>query len=450
MARSKRRAPSSHRASRAEDSPLQDPFLPLAKSGIRPGLARIRRLLRRLENPERRLRTVLVAGSNGKGTTAAMLEAMLRAAGFRTGLFTSPHLVSVTERFRLDGACVEPGELVHFMRRHEAAIRRTEATYFEATTACALWLFARTRVDWAILEIGLGGRWDACNAVEPDVAIVTSISREHTEYLGTTEAAIAREKAQVARPGKPVIVGRVSRAARASLNAEFRTLGAVPYWLGKDFEVTDSVYGTNGVAGTLRAAGRTLCLRSAIRGKHALDNAALAACALGAIASLATEPLPARAVRRAIVTGARNVRWPGRLEVVSRRPLVVLDVAHNAGSFRALAEDWRRHWPGVRPIVVVGLLADKPAGQMAGALEQICDSAIATRAQSPRAVAPSTLTRLLERRIPQIESIDSVEGAVRRAFQLAGRNGAILVCGSHFVVGPARAALLAVPGRGPH
>ena len=378
-----------------------------------------------------------------------MLEAMLRAAGKRTGLFTSPHLVSVTERFRIDGECVVPADLERFMRRYRHAIDEIGATYFEATTACALWLFARQQVDWAILEIGLGGRWDACNAVKPELSVVTSISREHTEYLGTSQAAIAREKAQVARAGKPVIVGRVTDGVRVVLNGEFRKLKAVPYWLGREFDVVNPTYGPTGSSGTFKTAGGTLRLRSAIRGKKALDNAALAACAVGAIASAASKTPPARRIRRAIVVGAATVRWPGRLEVVSTRPLVVLDVAHNAASFLALAEDWQLHWPGVRPLVVIGLLADKPVGLIVRALERIADAVIVTQADSPRALPPSQLARRLSARVAHVECTTSISQAVGRALEGSGRRGAILICGSHFVVGPARQVLLANAARLP-
>jgi len=423
-----------------KDAPAPDPFLPLARSGIRPGLSRIRRLLNHMGNPQRRMRTVLVAGSNGKGTTAAMLEAMLRAAGFHTGLFTSPHLVSVTERFRINGARVKQDELQHFMRRFEPAIRRTGATYFEATTACAIWLFARHGVQWAVLEIGLGGRWDACNATDPEVSIITSISREHTDYLGTTEVAIAREKAQVARSGKPVIVGRVSSAVRSALGAEFRKLKAVPYWVGREFDVVDARYHRAGVSGALTGDGKRLHLTSAIRGKNALDNAALAACALAAVAGVVRSH-SAAAVRKAIVAGARAVRWPGRLEVACKRPLVVLDVAHNPASFEALALDWRRHWPGVRPIVVVGLLADKNPRPIGRALAEIAKSILLTTPESPRAASPSELARLWQQRHTGISIIPEVGEAVRSAVKAAGPKGAVLIAGSHFVVGPARQVL---------
>jgi dihydrofolate synthase/folylpolyglutamate synthase len=418
-----------------------DPFLYLARTGIRPGLERIRTLLGAMGHPERSFRSVLVAGSNGKGTTAAALEAMLRAAGCRTGLFTSPHLVSVTERFRIDGRPVSPAELHRFLSRHRHDLRRSGATYFEATTACALWLFARRQVDWAILEIGLGGRWDACNAVDPELAVVTSISLEHTEYLGRTEAAIAREKAQVARRGKPVVVGRVSPPARCALAREFDRIGAPAYWLGRDFDVTDPGPIAGGSEGTLIAQGRRLRLRSGVRGERALDNVALAACGMATLAGH-FPGFSHTEMRRAMLAGAARVRWPARLEVIRQRPLVVLDVAHNEAAFAALVQDWARYWPGVKPVVVLGLLCDKPAARIARIVSRLTDLVVVTTPDSPRAVPASELADSWRSSFRSIHVRKGVTAAVEHALELAGSNGAVLITGSHFVVGPARASLL--------
>lgn len=410
---------------------MSDPFIHLIKAGIKPGLTRIRKLLKALGNPERHYRTILVGGSNGKGTTCAVLESILRDSGYRTGLFTSPHLISVRERFRVDGKPASINALNQFMQEHEDLLQRIGATYFEATTACALWLFAQRKVDWAVLEIGLGGRWDACNAVHPELSVITSISREHTEYLGTTLREIAAEKAQIARRGRYVIVGDVGASARRSLSAEFRSIRTIPIWQRQHFRVTMSHLGQSGCTFRLKTDTATYDLRTAILGTSAVVNSALA------VASAERLQIPSTAIRQ----GVAAARVSGRLQVVQRGPLVVADVAHNRAAIARLVEDWRMVWPDRSPVVVAGLLGDKPVMPVGQLLGQIAGAIIVTRPDSHRARDPEDVARRWRSLPCSLAVIPSIREAVEAATRQAGRRGSVLICGSHFVVGPALLAL---------
>jgi len=408
-----------------------DPFIHLMKAGVKPGLTRICKLLKALGEPQQQFRSILVGGSNGKGTTCAVLESILRASGYRTGLFTSPHLISVRERFRIDGKAASLSALKQFIREYDDLLRKTGATYFEATTACAIWLFAQRKVDWAVLEIGLGGRWDACNAVDPELAVITSISKEHTEYLGNTLGEIATEKAQIARRQRPVIVGEVGTEARRRLASEFRRLRAVPVWFNRDFRVSEANLSATGGRFQLSSPDHSYRLRTRLLGTSAVGSTALAAVAAEQLG------VPMAAIR----SGVASAQFAGRLQVVGRNPLVVADVAHNRAAMYRLVRDWQIIWPGRRPVVVVGLLGDKPVMAVGRALAEMAEVIISTRPESHRARDPQDLARSWRSLDCPIAVIPDIAAAVRSAGELAGKRGSVLVCGSHFVVGPALRAL---------
>jgi dihydrofolate synthase/folylpolyglutamate synthase len=416
---------------------VTDPFLPLLKTGIKTDLSRIRRLLAELGHPERRYRSILITGSNGKGTTTAVLESILRASGYRTGMLTSPHLVSVTERFRINGKPITLPPLQRFMADYDTLLDGTRATYFEATTACALWLFAKHKVDWGVLEIGMGGRWDACNAVDPELSIITSVSREHTQYLGRTVAQIAREKAQIVRVGKPVLVGEVGRAARSVLASEFRRLRALPQFMGADFNLSSRNHTAEGGEGALEDQSGSVDIRTTLLGRNALLNSALAAEAARSLMETGKATITTRDLQRGIAAA----QWPARLQVIHQSPLVVIDVAHNAAAFAALCRDWKMLWPDNAPHVVVGLLEDKSPTPIARSLAQMAASVVVTTPDSPRAVSAATLARQWQSLISPVDAIPVIHGAIDLALRRAGKTGAVLICGSHFVAGPALRSL---------
>jgi len=378
----------------------------LEPRGIRPGLRAIRSALRAIGHPERRWPAILVAGTNGKGSVAAMIERALRAAGFRTGMYSSPHLHRFTERIRVAGREVGAREVVRGVERLAPVLfdPARELTFFEATTLLAFDLFARARVDIAVVEVGLGGRLDATTVVRPRVSAIVSVGIDHTDKLGRTLSSIAREKAGILRRGVPTVIGPLPAAAR---------------------EVVERAATRRG-ARIVRAGPPVAPVAVGLAGAHQGWNAAVA---LAVLRLLGVQERFAR-------SGVRRVRWPGRLERAGRRPTVVLDVAHNAQGCRAL----RRALEGIRrPVVVLGVLRGKQVAAMVRALEPLRPRFVWCRPATGRGTDP----RIHAARFGGVVVPDPID-ALRSARMLAGRAGTVVVCGSFFVVGPIRAALLGV------
>jgi len=380
--------------------------LPQAEEAFK--LDRMRELLRRLGDPQEGLSIVHVAGTKGKGSTTAALAAMLRAAGYRTGSFTSPHLDRVEERMAVDG---EPcrgeqfAELVGQLRPAVAAMDREAGrngggaigpTYFEITTALALTLFAWRRTDVAILEVGLGGRLDSTNVCRPCVSVVTNISYDHTQQLGSTLALIAREKAGIIKPGVPVVSGVTDLEPREVIRETCRGQGCRLWELGVDFEFE---YDPPRDLDRAPAAGRMSFrgpgaaygdLSLALAGRHQAANAAVALAVLAELRE-AGWAVPERAVRE----GLAALRWPARIEVVSRRPAVVIDAAHNVASVEALVQTLSESFSPARRLLIFATTQDKDHRGMLGRLLGHFDEVVFTRYWSnPRAVPPEELAVL--------------------------------------------------------
>jgi dihydrofolate synthase/folylpolyglutamate synthase len=379
-------------------------------------LDRMRRLVEALGRPDRAFRSLHVAGTKGKGSVCHMAEAMLREAGYRTGLYTSPHLVHMRERIRLDGVPVSERELVRAMNRMERALRRLRPTYFEILTAAAFVVFAAHRVGYAVIEVGLGGRLDATNVITPVACAITTIGYDHQDKLGRTLGEIAREKAGILKPGIPSVSSPQRPAAMREILRKSRPL--VP---------RIQVFGAGRVI-KFMAEGIGRCTLPA-PGVHQAVNAGTA---IALVRASGADVTPA-ALRRALA----RVRLPGRIEVVGRRPWVVVDCAHNPLSARALADGIRRWPPGRRTILVFGASADKDVRGMMRALGG-ADLAVFTRAASPRAADPRALARLWGR--PALVA-GTVAGALETARALARPDDRVVVAGSFYVAGEALAAL---------
>lgn len=387
-------------------------------------LRRTRVLLDLLGAPDRRCVVVLVAGTKGKGSTAALLASLLAASGIRAGLYTKPHLQSYRERMRVDGEIISGADLDRWIARARpkvAELRRLlpaagQPTTFELTTAIALAHFAASACAVAVVEVGLGGRFDATNATDPHVSVVTSISHDHVRELGTSLRQIASEKAGVLRPGRVAILARQDRAVAAVLRRAARSLAAVP------IEVP---------ALTAAAAKRH---GLALRGAHQHQNAALA---IAAARALREHSVPFRDA--AIGRGLRRLRWPGRFELVPGRPPVVLDGAHNDGSAVALALAIRAELRGRRVRLVVGMMKDKDARAVARALAPIATAVYATRPDSPRAADPAVIARHY-RDLP-VRAFGDLASALRAARADARHGETVCVTGSLALVGEARETL---------
>jgi len=415
------------------------------QTSIRLGLERITAACEALGRPQGRYPSVLIAGTNGKGSTAAFLSSILARTGRKVGLYTSPHLVDFRERIRIDGEAISPEEL------ERAGARLLQAwppfgepghpdalTYFEAATAMAFDVFARAGVDIAILEVGLGGRLDATNVPGTRLcaAVVTPIGLDHTEYLGDTLEAVAGEKAAIARAGIPLVTGAQRQEAMEVLRRRAQEVGAplivapkLPIGLAME-EVPGDAPGGAGVASGPRLG---------LLGLHQVQNAALA------VATLAVIRGTIETTEAMVREGLAAARWPGRMERVADSPLTILDGAHNADGARALAASLAALWPRRRFNLIFGVLADKDRGSILEALLPLAASLHLCPVASSRAVPASVVAAEAEALGAQVRTHASLGAALDAAREEAGEEGAVLVCGSLYLIGAARAILCGDP-----
>jgi dihydrofolate synthase/folylpolyglutamate synthase len=375
------------------------------QAGMRPGLERIEAILDALGRPERRYVLVQVGGTNGKGSVSAMLAAMLKAAGRRTGLYTSPHLVSFRERIRIDGRAIAEDGVVDGVEALATLVTRMDASMFEAATALALDHFAREGVEVAVLEVGLGGRLDATTVGTPAVSVVTRIDLDHQAVLGATLAEIAREKAAIIRSGTAVTCAQAPDAA-AVLEARAAAVG-VPLWTaGRDLWVSVERAALAGQRISCWGEGwRLLDLDLALLGTYQPENALLAVAAARALG------VPESAIR----AGLSAVQWPGRFHVIGTGPRLVLDGAHNPGGARALAASLAAYFPGERPTFVAGIYRDKDAPGILGVLAPLAGRLIATAPANPRAMPPGALAATARDHGVPAEIAPTVADALRLA-----------------------------------
>jgi dihydrofolate synthase/folylpolyglutamate synthase len=392
------------------------------------GLDRVVAVLARLDHPERAYPTVHVAGTNGKGSTCAMVAAGLRAAGLRTGLYTSPHLIRFQERIAVDGAAIEDEALVEGVARIREAAAEIPLTYFEFGTALAFWYFRRRAVAVAVLETGLGGRLDATNVVTPIATGISALALDHTQILGPTLADIAREKAGILKPGVPCALARPPPEAWPVISARAAELGAPLHLEGRDFSLREGRY--QGARWHLER------VEVGLRGPHQIENGALAL----ALLELSGDRLPL--TPEAAREGLRRVVWPGRLEVVSSRgATVVLDGAHNPQGAEALARALQSLWPG-RPLTLLfGVLEDKDAAPMIRSLFPLARRALLVPPSAERARPPASYQAEAAKLCPDVQVAESVGAAINRALESSQPEELLVVCGSLYLVGEARACL---------
>lgn len=410
----------------------------LQKFGIKLGLNSTELLLKRLGKPHLDIPTIHLAGTNGKGSVGAMLEASLMDAGVKVGFYTSPHLVNFTERFKIDGVDISREEVVSLAEDVWAVTDdREPPTFFEFVTAMAFLYFARQKVDLLILETGLGGRLDATNVCKPLASVITNIGLEHQEFLGNTLTSVAYEKAGIIKPFVPVVHGVKQPPAREVVEMRAGQRGAPIIRLGRDVRFRRK----NAESFSLWGRDWQFAdLRTNLRGAHQPSNAALA---LGAAEVLAESGIPLKPENFA--AGLNKVDWPGRLEkwpTGEGQPTMWLDGAHNVPAAKALAasmDQIRR--PGGPLVMVVGVMADKAIGDILEILLPLADRVVFSRPMYIRAADPSVLAAAAPASCPPYEINDQLGPAMDRAGQLAGPGGVVLVSGSLFTVGEARAIL---------
>jgi dihydrofolate synthase/folylpolyglutamate synthase len=405
------------------------------RAGMRLGLERIEALLAALDRPEDGLRVVHVGGTNGKGSVAALSAAILQASGVRTGLYTSPHLLDVTERIRIDGVPVPLDVLDRHAARIGPELEAGAATFFEAMTAVALAAFREAGVDAAVLEVGLGGRWDATNVGRPLVSVVTRIDYDHQEFLGRRLEDIAGEKAGIIRSGTALSAAQAPEAL-AVIAARCRTVGVPLLVAGRELTVEALASDLEGHRLRLRGPGWAYDdVRLALPGLFQPGNALLAVGAVRAFAEASGLPVPEAAVR----AGCRAVRWPGRFQVIpgaAGRPTLVLDGAHNPGGAVALAASLRHHFAGRRLALVLGVSADKDRAGILKALAPLAARIYLAPADHPRATPPKELLGQLPPVDADVALTAGSDEALERALDEPGAD-VVCVAGSLFLVADA-------------
>ena len=422
-------------------------------------LAHMRVLLEALEHPERKFPAVLIAGTNGKGSTAATLASILQASGYKTGLYTSPHLVRINERIRVEDAAISDDE---FAGIHDLVDRTAERlvsendlpwhpSFFEMLTAIAFEYFARERVNISVLEVGMGGRLDATNVVAPLVSVITDISLDHQKFLGDTITEIAREKAGIIRAGCPVVTLPQTPEANdvlghAILDLGARAINAVPcvppvspnsaqYLLPSTQEKAGYI-----ARYPLQVLGQEITVETPLVGRHQLRNVALA---IAAAQELSREKFPT-ITAQTIEQGIRETHWPGRFQVLpatADHPEIVFDVAHNPAGAWALRSTLSATYEE-RPLVFVfGAMRDKAVSEIAEILFPLADRVVATHVENPRAATPAEIREAARRVSVEIDEAPDVPAALAKAREAAGTRGLVVVTGSIYIVGEAMRAL---------
>jgi dihydrofolate synthase / folylpolyglutamate synthase len=411
--------------------------------GIRPGLEVVRAILAEHGHPERAFPSVHLTGSKGKGSTAAFAEAVLRAHGLRTGLFTSPHLASYRDRVQVDRRPIEKTAVVEGVRRIDASARRLlEAgtidrapTFFEVTTVLALDWFAAQRVDAAVVEVGLGGRLDSTNVLDSRVAVITTIELEHTELLGPTVEAIAGEKSGILHPGMTAVVGHLPPGAAAVVGSAADRAG-VPLWrLGREVMFDHRELSERGQRlDVLLPATTVTGLQIPLWGTFQAENVALAVAAASRFLTAIGHPFSPEAARE----GLAEVRWPGRLERAAVRPDLYYDVAHTPESARAVAASLGELMPLADPgesAVVFGSLRGKEVDQILDALSPLARTIVVVPVRSARAIPAAELRVHAVGRFPRVVEARSASEGVRLGRAATGPDGFTLVVGSDYLIG---------------
>lgn len=413
-----------------------DVLFGLQRHGIKLGLETVSALLANLGRPQDRYPCLHIGGTNGKGSTAAIAAAVLQAAGYRVGLYTSPHLVEFRERIRVDGEPIEESVVAELTGRLREAAGDPPPTFFEFTTAMAFTAFAEAGVEVAVVEVGLGGRFDATNVITPLAAAITNVSLDHQEHLGATVGAIAFEKAGIVKPGTPLVTGRLSREAAEVIGGVVAARGAPWLRLDEEFTVqgeTESGFDYRGPAWAWRG------LACPLAGRHQLDNAGCAVALLEAAAGRGLRIPP-----EAVVAGVAAPRWEGRLETVGARPRLVLDGAHNPAAGEAVADYLSRHrlaHPGSRVLLVFGMMRDKDRAGFLRPLLPLADEIVLTRPQLARAATVEELADTLRDLGRRAHAAPLPADALALAERLASPDDLICVTGSLMLVGDVKALL---------
>lgn len=381
-------------------------------------------------HPERQFPALHIAGTNGKGSTAAMLHHILTLAGYRTGLYTSPHLVSFTERIRVGDQEISPEDVVALAREINARITAAgiALTFFEIVTVIAFLYFARQRIEIGIIEVGLGGRLDATNLVQPIVTLITTIAKDHEAYLGSDLLSIGREKAGIIKPDIPVVCGALPSEVAKLIKEIAREIHCPQYFLGSDFEFFLKKEGSFDYKGIKRNLADVTV---ALRGRHQRANATLALAAL----ELSNESFPV--ADGVIRQGLESVTWPGRFEILREHPWIVLDGAHNGEGVNALAEALKEFKQGRTVKLLFAAMEDKDWRYMLSLLLSVVDELVLTKVRMDRSAEPEQIASHFSRALPCRVIADARSG-LKLLVQEAVPDEIVLVAGSLYLLGEIR------------
>lgn len=409
------------------------------RSAVNYDLRRVEELLFRLGNPHLAAKSVHIAGTKGKGSVAAMVAAVLMASDYTTGLYTSPHLNDLRERIRVNGELITEEELIALVERLKPEVEAVneKATYgqlttFELLTAVSFAYFKLKGVDFQVVEVGLGGRLDATNVIQPEVCIITSISLDHTDVLGSSLTEIAGEKAGIIKPGSIVVmspqpdeVAQVIEKTCLNCDAKLVRVGNDVVWQSLGFDAERQL---------LQVKGRldSYELSIPLLGGYQMGNAATAVAALEVLAEKGFN-----ISRDSIISGLAKVSWPGRFQILSHRPLLVVDGAHNPDSARKLKQSLVQYFAFDRAILVIGVSSDKDVAGIISELVPVFDKVIVTRSRHPRAISIEQLIAAFRQYGVEVQAIEAVSEALSLALSMAGARDLVCVAGSLFVVGEA-------------
>lgn len=402
--------------------------------GSVPGLERTRELLERMGNPEKSLRFVHIAGTNGKGSTAAMTASILRQAGYKTGLYTSPYILRFHERMQVDGVEISDEELAdvtEFVRPHAEAMA-DHPTEFELVSCIAFEYFKRKGCDIVVLEVGMGGELDSTNVIDtPEVAVITNIGLDHTEYLGDTLEKVASAKAGIIKKGGTAVLYRSTPSVEAVFESRCKEMGAT--LVKANFDALHSI--SHDLSGQVFDASGYPAIELPLLGEHQMKNTAVVLAAIGVLQSNGYH-ITEEQVRKGLAT----VSWPGRFEVLRKSPLFLVDGGHNPQCIESLTANIRSYLNGRPLTILTGVLADKDFHCMYSNVAPFAREFVTVTPDSPRSLSAVDLKAYLEQFGKPVTAMDTIEDGVRKAMELAGPDGVVLAYGSLYMVGAIREA----------
>lgn len=393
---------------------------------VKPGLGRIHKLLKSLDNPQDKVPGIIIAGTNGKGSVASAIASVLSIQGYRVGLYTSPHLISITERIKINGAEISESDLSSILIEIKETVEKLdiEASYFEIITGAAYLYFSRKSVDLNVLEVGMGGRWDATNVITPLLSVITNISLDHTEYLGDTISEIAAEKACIIKPSVPIITAAVAEAL--SVIEQRSSESASPLLqFGSDFSIirngSDSFH-YQGISRDFRN------LKPSIQGSYQTSNLALAIAAMEVLDINKHISITEESIR----DGISNINWEGRFEVLREHPPLILDGAHNPGAAKSLIESIKDKYPETKFTFLIGMLDDKGHSNFLRDISSIAEKLIITKVPSERTADTELLLSLAQEHIDNVEIIEDYKSAYS---EVLNTNRPSCITGSLYLIG---------------